>query len=466
MKDSRLLEIFQQLSKKEIKALGQFVKSPFHNQRADVVALYKYLRENTQKRSKTDYQKAKIFSFIFPHEPYSEKKIRYTMSFLYQCIKEFVAIQEFKTNQVDGQIAVVQSFRKRGATRLFEQEFKIAKTLIEKQALRNQDYHYQNYLLEREHYLFTASQTRRVVKGLENAANHLDQFFIINKLKQTAQAVSYKTLNQSNFQPQLLKPILDFLEQKKIKDNRAIDIYFHCVKILSTEATLPYFQELRTLIQTNGHCFPPRELQDIYSFALNYCIKKLNAQELSYRREAFELYKTGIAQGIFFENGILSPFNYKNIVALGLGLTEYDWVATFIEENKIYLDKKLRESTYAFNLALLHYKKEEYEIAMDLLQKVGSKDVLNNLNARRMLVRIYYDRGEFEALYSLLDSFQNYIYRKPNLGYHRRLYLNFIKFTRKLLQLEGYSTLQIEQLRQEILETRDVAEKVWLLGQL
>ncbi|MFK7980797.1 MAG: hypothetical protein AB8G86_12505 [Saprospiraceae bacterium] len=88
------------------------------------------------------------------------------------------------------------------------------------------------------------------------------------------------------------------------------------------------------------------------------------------------------------------------------------------------------------------------------------------LTARRMLVIIYYDQDNFEALYSLLDSFQNYIYRKRGLGYHRKLYLNFIKFTRKLLQLEAMTEKEIIALRATILATRNVAEKEWLLAQI
>jgi len=82
------------------------------------------------------------------------------------------------------------------------------------------------------------------------------------------------------------------------------------------------------------------------------------------------------------------------------------------------------------------------------------------------LACIYYDKKEFDALHSLLDSFQNYIYRKNGLGYHRRMYLNFIKFTRKLLQLEGMNTLEKMELLQEINGTRNVAEKGWLLERI
>jgi len=463
MKDSRLLIIFQQLSTKEIRALDKFVHSPFHNQRKDVILLFQYLRLWRQQEATVAIDKPTVYASLFPKTTYTEKKIRYTMSFLYQLIKDFLAIQTLQSNKIDQQIAVIQSFRKKGINKLFEQELKLTTNLLEKSTLRHQDYYFQNYRLQNEHYLYNTSQTREKTTGLIEYATHLDHFFIINKLRQNARALSHKTIEASEFEPTFSTEILDYLAQIDINSHPAIAIYFHCYQILAAENALPYFRKLRELMSLHHNCFPPREWQDIYTFALNYCIKRLNAQERAFGQEAFELYKEGLKQGIFLENGVLSRFNYKNIVALGLGVKEFVWVKNFLETYRPYLEKKYQESTYFYNLAILHYRTENFDDAMILLQKVKSKDVLNNLDTRRILACIYFDKGEFDALHSLLDSFQNYIYRKRGLGYHRRMYLNFIKYARKLLQLEGMNSGQKMALREEIVGTRNVAEKGWLL---
>jgi hypothetical protein len=465
MKSSKLWAIFQQLSSKEIRELDKFLQSPYFNQREDVILLYQYLSK-AKMNSKMDISKKEVFKFLFPNQAFNEKNIRYSMSFLYKNIKQFLAIRTIEEDPLNMQIALIQSFRKKGQQKLFEQAFKIAEQDLEKQPFRNQNYYFQNFRLQRERYLFTTTHTRQEALGLEASSHYLDQYFIINKLKQSAQALSHQTLNTTKFEPEFIPEILNLITKNNLLDNPSIAVYYYSLKILSTDNSIGHFQQLRALIKDQASIFPTTELKDIYTFALNYCIKRLNAQEAIFRREAFELYREGIKQGIFFENGILSQFNYKNMVALGLGLKEFDWVHQFIEEKKEFLEKKSRESTYAFNLALLHFRKGNYDEAMHLLQKVGTKDVLNNLNARRMLVRIYYDQGNIDALYSLLDSFQNYIYRKREVGYHRNLYLNFIKFTRRLLQLEGLNKQQVEQLKQEIEATKNVAEKVWLLAQL
>ena len=466
MQDSRLIEIFQNLDKKEVRGLGKFVKSPFHNQREDVVLLYNYLVNYIKNPTNISVDKRTVFKAIFSNKPYIEKKIRYTISFLYQLVKDFLAYQEFTSDKVNQQILLLKSLRKKNVKRLFEQELKVVQNNLKKQHLRNQEYHFKCYLLEEEKYTFALLNSRGSNKGLQESSNYLNLYFIANTLRQETHGLTQKALGKSDFSSNFSQAIKSFLEKNESLDSPAIVIYYQLIKILTEKDSLTYFQNLRTLISEKGHHFPPHELREIYIFALNYCIKKLNARESSFYQETFNLYKQGIQQKVFLENGILSRFNYKNIVALGLGLGEFQWVENFIESHKIYLEKKYRESSYCLNLAMVHYRKENYSEAMTLLQNVRTDDILDNLSARRMLARIYYDQQEFDALYSLLDSFQNYIYRKRDIGYQKELYLNFIKFTRKLLQKEGYSPTQLQALKTEIENTKNVAEKIWLLEKL
>jgi hypothetical protein len=71
-----------------------------------------------------------------------------------------------------------------------------------------------------------------------------------------------------------------------------------------------------------------------------------------------------------------------------------------------------------------------------------------------------------DALESLLDSFKVYIHRLKNIGYHKMIYLNLIRFTKKLLYLNREDKRAIQELEEEIQITKVVAEREWLLAQL
>ena len=103
---------------------------------------------------------------------------------------------------------------------------------------------------------------------------------------------------------------------------------------------------------------------------------------------------------------------------------------------------------------------------MLLLQEVNLKDVLYNLNARRVLMCIYYELGEYDALDSLFESFTTYIRRQKDLGYHRDNYLNLIKFVKRMLQTNMKSEAEKSQLRVDIESTTELTEREWLLAQV
>jgi len=126
-------------------------------------------------------------------------------------------------------------------------------------------------------------------------------------------------------------------------------------------------------------------------------------------RELFDLYQAGLEQDAFLENGFLSRWTYKNIVTAGLILEEFEWVEGFIYKYESKLERKYRKDSFGYNLACLFYGKKQYDKAISQLQQVKFDDVLLNLNARNLLVKIYLELEEYEALDAHLNSFEVFI---------------------------------------------------------
>ena len=119
MDNSRLLELFLCLSKKEIRDLRKFVNSPFHNQRSDVIQLFEYLVKYAYGSKVDQLDKRLAFKFLYPKAAYQEKKMRYAMSFLYKSIQAFLSHQAYLTDPLLSQKALLQAMRQKGRNRLF-----------------------------------------------------------------------------------------------------------------------------------------------------------------------------------------------------------------------------------------------------------------------------------------------------------------------------------------------------------
>ena len=104
---------------------------------------------------------------------------------------------------------------------------------------------------------------------------------------------------------------------------------------------------------------------------------------------------------------------------------------------------------------------------MPLLLEMDFDDVLHNLTAKAMLVRMYFETDEYAALDSLLASLGAYLRRKRQVSEQQRTaYQNFIRLVRRLESTPKMDKNGRAMLRAEVLETALVAEKDWLLRML
>ena len=162
-------------------------------------------------------------------------------------------------------------------------------------------------------------------------------------------------------------------------------------------------------------------------------------------------------------NNFITKFTYRNVITLALTLQEYEWAENFIHEYKNELNPQEREDNFRHNLARLAYERKQYDVVLHLLQQADYEDVLMNIAAKAFLLRSLYENKAYDALDSHLEAMRTYIRRKTQLGYHQENYLNLIKYTKKLLLLPPNPADYLNALKNEIQETKTLAEKKWLL---
>ncbi|MCH8330508.1 MAG: hypothetical protein IH946_03865 [Bacteroidetes bacterium] len=235
--------------------------------------------------------------------------------------------------------------------------------------------------------------------------------------------------------------------------------------LLKEEDDEIHYKRLKKLLEKHSRKFQLEELREMYTHALNFCIKKANTGQREYLYKLLDVYKSALPKGILDEGKFLSPWNYKNIVTAGLRVGETDWVKHFIEEYKVRLEKKYRDNAYTYNTARYHFHIKEYDEVIGLLQKVEYEDIYYNLSSKSMLLKIFYETDESDQLYSLLDSFEIYLRRNKLISsYHKTNYLNLVKYTRKLLRLPPKDKAKADKLRKELEAASNVSDRKWLIS--
>lgn len=407
--------------------------------------------------------KAEIFEKIFLGQTYDDRQLRYTFTFLREKIEWFLAYRQWDGEPAQAGLSLLASYRERGLEKHFRHAAQTTASQASAMPLGLEKLH-TSYRLELEKYTFSETQKRSRDSALQDLHNAFDLYAISGKLRLACLMSTHQAVVKVAYDFSFLSLIINWLEGNPLLNSPEIGLYYHCYRAL-TENDEVEFRAFRSVVEQHGDQFDAAELKDILLLGINFCIRQLNVGAQQFVQEAFDLYRLGLERGSLLERGILSRFTYKNVVALGLGLQQFDWVEQFIHAQKKLLEPRHQESSFCFNFAKLHFTKKNYAEAMPLLAQVGDDDFLLMLDAKVLLLKMYFETAQWDALDSLLTSFKAFLRRKTNIGYHKEHYLSLLFFTKKILLLNPHERSAASALGNEI-ESANVLEKEWLLGRL
>lgn len=466
MNNNLLVQTLEKFDKKELNQLAVYLESPFQKVPKPVFACFNYLKGSIKKKKTPN--KIDLHHYIFGQiSPYQDHKIRLLLSDLLKLVENYIGEQAQKEQPIDQQIQLAKFYRKNGLEKHFQRVQKKTITQLDKLPFRNHAYYAAKNHLEWEQFEWNSTKKRDIEINLQELGANFDIAYFSAKLRQACFLKAQQAFYNVEYDFEWVEQILAYIEQKDWKDIPAISLYTNAYLLSAHPEAESLFSNLKQQILEFGQLFPPEEIQDIYLLAINYCIKKINNGERQYAMESLNLYKKGLEIGCFLEKGFLSKFTYANVVAAGLMAQDFEMTEQFIADYKNKLQKDARNSTYALNMArLVCAKDKNYQEALQLLQKVSDKDLLNNLNAKILQLRIYWEIKEFSLLESHLEAMANFIRRRAIIGYHKENFLNIIKFTKRLLKVNYYDKTALEKLKIAIEQEGIVSEKRWLLEQL
>lgn len=466
MMTSLLIRTFKRLSPKDQRAVCAFAHCEVFNRRDDVARLCDYIAAHIGKPVSRAFEAERLHEAACPGARFDNKQLRHIMSYLLDIVRQYLAFTEWHKDDAERQHYLVRALRNRGLDTLFEKEWQRADSISVKNHNRDAQFHFQRYQLHQEQLEQTARRERSTRLNLQPLPDELTTFYVSEMLRHACAALMHQAVAGQAYRIDLLKVILEAAGQEEMLSMPAVAVYYHAYRMLeSPDATEP-FEQLKALLAVHENRFAQEEMRGLYLMAINGCIRRMNAGRRAYVREAFDLYKAALERDFLTEKGVLSGFTYKNILRVSVALGEHHWAERFLEQHRLALHPNERDNLYQYNLAYLRFQQHDYSRAMPLLQQTELDDPLNNLDARRMLLRSYYELQEWEALESLLQSFSAYLRRQKKLGYHRTINENLIVFTKKLLETNSADSKSMEAIKAEIDATPDVAERAWLLEQL
>ena len=463
MRKSKLVELLKKLNRKEWNRLEEFIFSPFFNKNAEVQALFMYLKHVSPNFPKRKMDKAEVYANLFPRQKFNKKRFNHIQNYLFRLVEQFVAQQQLMEDPFEQNQRMLTAFLDARLDKHYIFKKNQLKRILEAETIQDEQFYFQKYRLaktENEHFIL---QRQRIIDpAIQESYDALDVFYLIEKLKFLAQMIDRQKQFPQSYNVQEFEYLDRLIVQKSIQDIPSIKIYRQLVLMLMTEEDVTQFDAFRNYLDEYGALIQTEELKRLFLFAINYCIRKI-AAGLPFQQNLLELYYSGLENGTLLEFGVLSPWTYKNVVQLGLAQGDIGWVERFIEQYAEKLPANFREDAYHYNLAALFYAKKNYEDAMTYLNRVQYSDISYKLWSKELLVKIYFELDAFEALHSLLSSFEQLVKRNKQISKpQREAFRNFIRITGKLMKVQQPT----EKLRKSIIDTTQLRERKWLLQQV
>ncbi|MEM6726371.1 MAG: hypothetical protein AAF598_20175, partial [Bacteroidota bacterium] len=399
--------------------------------------------------------------------PFDDGKYRRMNADLVQHLKHFFAIRNLELQPSTLSQAFAELVLAKKLHPLFPTLERDGQLALKKSPHQNARYYYDQFKQEAlEMELHKRTHQRAAPKNMSTLSDHLDQFYFTEKLRYYCEALAWERVTSRRFEIGFIEQILDHVAEIDYPVPALAIYYQMTLTMLESEDEQHYF-ELKSLLREYSALFPKQEARNMYAVAQNFCTSKINEGALNYLQETFELHQMLLDEAILLNNNEISPWDYKNIIVVGLRLGEFDWTYEFIETYRPRLAERFRENAYTYNLSKYYFYRRDFEKVIPLLQQVEYQDVFYNLDSKAMLLKTYYELDEWEPMDALIHSFKAMLRRKQQISdHHRQNYFNFIKIVKKLSRSYRFTNEELDALASEIRASQAIADSNWLLAKV
>lgn len=471
MLSDKLLSLLQTFSRYELNRFRKFLLSPYFNDQDDVTRLFDLVDDALRKGSDavSRLNKKTTWKKLYPKTAFNDGHLRRISSDLTLLAQRFLVEEARQKDPLAEALELQKVLEKPELHKHLATTERQIQRLLEQTEKKSTGF----YLAEfrRNWNIFTRASkvvaTTGYTEKLTTADFYLECFYLAQKLKLYIAWLLYRGFRVTEREVPVIPGFWDYLKDERFAAIPLIRIYSKVIVSFTESEQEAHFDDLLSDLHHNAAELTDADLRECYYMAQNYCALKINQGKNAYYYKVFEIFKTMVEHNLLLEDGQLPEAVFKNIITASLGVQEFEWTEQFIRQYADFLPARIRENARRFNLAYLYFHQKQYEKVIEHLRDVELNDIVYALGAKSILVRTYYELGEYMALDSLIDSFKIYLRRNMVISKNlKREYNNYLNIIKKLAGLTASDKKAIADLRTRVMETSYNMPKNWLLRKI
>ncbi len=470
MTDSKIYNVLTHFDKVEQNRLRKYIRSPYFNVNETLMAFYDVLSEHINANGKAgELTKEQLWTQLYEKETFNDVRFRKLSSDLLKLVEGFLGQQVYDKDNLQQSNFLLEAVNDKKIERLYKSSTRQAQIWSDIRNQKPASYYYYQFEIQKKLYDLNEAELKRFEKSnVEEIINNLDYFYLAEKLKWYCTVLSRQNLISHEYQLLFIDEIVSHMDKYPYENVPLIRIYY-LIFLTQTANNEEHYYALKDLLSKYWMTLPLKDAEEAYTNMFSYCIKKMNQGNAEFYREFLNLSKDLLKTDILLARGELNPWYFRNAVMASLRLNEYEWAEQFINDFENKLPTDFRQNAVSYNRALVYFYQKKYDKVIPLLQSVEYDDLVYNLSSKSILLAVYYELDADEALSSLMESFKTFLNRHKEISdVQRILYMNLMKYIKKILKLIPGDQKEIAKIKQEMEDDKKIgiASMKWVYEKL
>ena len=435
LENLKALQIISTFTSDECKDFKKFLQSPYHNSRKNLIDLFSFIQKNENNWTNPNFSYENIFKLLHPNQKFDKTAVTKAFSALYKLLETYILIKKNVSDELSENIQLLGYYNQFNLDELYkDKEKELEKALGDSN--KSSDY-LTHLLFEIEKCSYASTKDKRVGDiNYHNASFKLDTFFFYTKLKLACLMLNRSLIVAVKYEYKLIE---ETLSQELVTqlNSKVIHFYYLAYQLLRQPNSAALYEKLKYELMIHGNELETTDLSLLYTFLEN-CTSSVYTNMKAFYTNLFDIYLQQIQNKTIYYFDHLHRSVLKNIIKVALKLGKNDWAELFLKNHRyLIIPEQNAEEIYYFCLSEIYFSQKKYDETLVSLAKVKPEDIFIKLSLKRMYLKIYYEKGEFNALDSGINSYRVYLSREDSIPEEKlKKEKTFVNSIQKMMKLK------------------------------
>lgn len=365
-------------------------------------------------------------------------------------LERYLSLHALETVPTIASTMVARKYMESGLWKHGKFWIKKIRSILDSRVDRSLDNHLIHFWLTELEVNATKNNRVKTSKLLEMDQS-IREYYQINRIRLHCEGLNRKGILELD---QDMDKILEQISPENSSEESML--YYHISKMLF-EKDVESYEFIRHFLSKEKAFFSKKYRKEIYEYLMNFCIRKINHGEKYYAEIYLELIGVLKEEGLLLDMGKLGIPRFKNCVVACIIADKPGWMDQFTAEYTNLLEESNRfnrEPFLNFNRALIELHrgnlKKSWEL-LDAFKQSGMylKDVYYKIACDKLLLKIYYQKGENRLIKSQVGGIKKYI--KINGKIKKGRQKPHLLFINCLQKLQNGEIFDLETLKNDLL---------------